>query len=333
MKETFLQCTNLATIIIPSSVTNIGDNTFDGCSSLTNVTFSTNLSNIGKEAFYSCTALPQITIPQNVFAIGLNAFQWCDKMTSITVNVINPVYRSYDDALLQANCTLIKCPTGKRGRYVVPTGIITLESNAFFNCYNLTNVTVPSSVTAIGYDAFLGCTGMQSIHFGGEPPAGVDNLTFYLDSNLTVYYYPWTTGWGSTFGGRPTQVMPAYTQWLLNNGLATNRTDDAIDHDGDGMLNWQEFLAGTSPTNKADALVITSVGGTNSSQIAWQGKANISYQVMRSLNLLGSWSDAPTGTGTNQQAFQTAPLDGLLQYADPTYVGASNGFYRVSVVP
>jgi len=74
------------------------------------------------------------------------------------------------------------------------------------------------------------------------------------------------------------------------------------------------------------------VSGTNA-QISWLAKSNVSYQVMKSQNLLEVWSNAPSGTGTNQRAFQMAPADGWLQYTDPDYAGATNGFYRVNVVP
>ncbi|MEI8123307.1 MAG: hypothetical protein WCI20_14855 [bacterium] len=105
------------------------------------------------------------------------------------------------------------------------------------------------------------------------------------------------------------------------------------DYDHDGMLNWQEYLAGTNPTNDADRLAIASMGSGTNAQITWLAKSNVSYQVMKSLDLLGAWSNAPSGTGINQQAFQTAPADGVLQYADPDYAGATNGFYRVEAVP
>lgn len=121
-----------------------------------------------------------------------------------------------------------------------------------------------------------------------------------------------------------------HTQWLTDYGFTTSLTND---YDNDGMLNWQEYLAGTSPTNDADRLAITSMGSATDTQFSWLAKSNVSYQVMKSLDLMGAWLNAPSGAGTNQQAFRTAPTDGLLQYADPNYAEETNGFYRVNVVP
>ena len=147
---------------------------------------------------------------------------------------------------------------------------------------------------------------------------------------VTSYYYPWTLGWTGSFGGRPTAINPAYTQWLTNYGFTTSLTND---YDNDKMLNWQEYLAGTNPTNDADRLAIISMGSDTNAQISWLAKSNVSYQVMKSSDLMVAWSNAPSGIGGNQQSYQTAPMDGLLQYADPNVVGSSNAFYRVNVVP
>jgi len=50
-------------------------------------------------------------------------------------------------------------------------------------------------------------------------------------------------------------------------------------------------------------------------------------------NRAGHCPDEFIIASSDQQAFQTAPMDGLLQYADPSYAGSTNAFYRVNVVP
>lgn len=105
------------------------------------------------------------------------------------------------------------------------------------------------------------------------------------------------------------------------------------DFDNDGLLNWQEYLAGTSPTNNADRLSISFMGSeSNPARVSWLAKSNVSYQVMKNLDLTEAWSNAPSGIGTNQQSYQTAPMDGLLQYADPNDSITTSVFYQVNVV-
>ena len=73
--NSFNGCSSLASISIPSSVTSIGSNAFKGCTSLTSVTISgEGLVSIGDNAFDGCTNLASITLPPSVTSIGSNAF-------------------------------------------------------------------------------------------------------------------------------------------------------------------------------------------------------------------------------------------------------------------
>lgn len=335
-------------------VTSIGNTAFSFCDNLSNVMIPDSVTNIGDYAFYFCGGLTNIMIPKSVASIGISAFSCCSSLTEITVDPLNSFYSSTNGVLFNKNqTTLIGYPGGGGGGYTIPFGVAIIGYDAFDLCFNLTNVFIPNSVTNIGEYAFSGCTNLASvvipnsvISIGNDaflPFFGSTSLTgIYCKGNAPrigstvaggsssaiVYYFPWTSGWTNTFGGQPTQVNPTYSQWLTNNGFTTNLTDD---DDKDGMFNWQEYLAGTSPTNDADRLAIASMGSGTNAQITWQAKSNVSYQVGKSLDLTGTWLNAPSGTGASQQAFQTAPADGLLLYADPAYAGATNGFYRVSV--
>ncbi len=70
-------------LIIPDSVTSIGDYAFYGCSSLTNVTIPDGVTTIGDCAFCHCSSLTSVTIPYSVKTIGSYAFWYCASLTSI----------------------------------------------------------------------------------------------------------------------------------------------------------------------------------------------------------------------------------------------------------
>ena len=72
---------NDSEIIIPDSVTTIGENAFDDCTSLKSVTIPDGVTTIGGGAFRGCTSLTSINIPDSVTYIEEGAFRGCGKLT------------------------------------------------------------------------------------------------------------------------------------------------------------------------------------------------------------------------------------------------------------
>ena len=71
--------------------------------------------------------------------------------------------------------------------------------------------------------------------------------------------------------------------------VITNRSQ-VMDTDGDGMTDYQEFIAGTDPTNAASKLIFVSAVQTNSTvQFKWSAVPGRSYQVFGSTDLV-SWT-------------------------------------------
>ena len=70
-------------MIIPDSVTEIGDSAFFNCKNLTSVTIGNSVTSIGDQAFYGCSSLTSATIPAGVTSIGGLAFGECTKLTTV----------------------------------------------------------------------------------------------------------------------------------------------------------------------------------------------------------------------------------------------------------
>ena len=76
-------CESLASIIIPNSLTGIGNRAFEGCTSLKSITIPNSVTWIGDHAFYYCTSLASVTIPNSVTHIENHAFKGCSSLTTI----------------------------------------------------------------------------------------------------------------------------------------------------------------------------------------------------------------------------------------------------------
>lgn len=92
---------------------------------------------------------------------------------------------------------------------VIPDTVTNILPGAFENCRSLTNIVIPGSVTSIGEYAFDECESLSSVFFLGNAPSDASGQLFLsapLSIPTIVYYLPGTTGWGTTFGGAPTEL-------------------------------------------------------------------------------------------------------------------------------
>jgi len=105
-------------------------------------------------------------------------------------------------------------------------------------------------------------------------------------------------------------------QYGLNAGSAADRNLDA---DGDGASNWQEYSAGTNPTNNADALRVALTITNAQPLLSFQAVSNLTYTVQYKDDLDSAWlkfADVLART-TNY----------TLEFTDPLWT--TNRFYRV----
>ena len=149
-------------VVIPDSVTEIGNWAFDGCTGLTSIVIPNSVTKIGNWAFDGCTGLTSIVIPNSVTKIGEGAFYGCTSLTSIVVAKGNDKYDSRDNcnAIIEtATNTLVNGCMNT----VIPDSVTKIGGSAFRGCSNLTSINIPDSVTEIGDWAFSGCASLASI--------------------------------------------------------------------------------------------------------------------------------------------------------------------------
>lgn len=146
----FSGCGKLINTKIPEGVTNIGERAFDHCSSLTSIEIAESVTSIGDYAFYYCRSLTNIKIPKGVESINRGTFWYCDSLTNITL----PEGVTSIEGIAFLGCTSLT-------RIDIPSSVTSIGEYAFSNCQSLTNITIPSSVTTIEEYTFQNCSSLD----------------------------------------------------------------------------------------------------------------------------------------------------------------------------
>ena len=169
----FIGCRSLTSLVIPDSVTNIGDYAFSGCRSLTDIVIPDSVTNIGDYAFWNCRSLTNIVIPNSVTSIGDNAFEYCFSLSNL---IIPDGVTSIGDGAF-VGCTSLSS-------VVIPDSVSSIGNNAFWGCESLTDIVIPNSVTSIGESAFYECSSLTEVVIP-DSVTSIGDKAFHTCSSLT----------------------------------------------------------------------------------------------------------------------------------------------------
>ena len=169
-KYAFCQDENIASIIIPASVTSIGSGAFYNCYKLVEV-YNLSSLNITKGStrygYVGCYALDVYT-----------SLDTPSKLSTDENGYI--IYTDGEDKILVGY-------TGTDTELTLPGGITEIYEYAFYGNDNITSVTIPASVTSIGSYAFEYCSKLNSITIPASVTS-IGNYAFYGCDKLVEVY-------------------------------------------------------------------------------------------------------------------------------------------------
>ncbi len=153
--HSFFNCIGITSVVIPNSVTSIGEYAFKGCS------LSEPLYNDNCFAYFPCGYATEYTIPDGIRQISGAAFNNCSDIISVTM----------------------------------PNSVTSIDMYAFRGCTGLTSVTLPDSLTKIGLNAFINCSGLTSVTIGNLVESIGESAFGHCDNLEAVYYTGTITQW------------------------------------------------------------------------------------------------------------------------------------------
>jgi len=193
--RSFVNCQNLASISIPSCLTDIPEGAFESCTSIQNYTVDANNNNykdingvlfskdgtilqqypIGRSGDYTIpdgvvtiagkafnsAKITNLTIPASVTTMGDMSIKGCSSLKSVSFAESSSLTSIGEQTFY--NCTSLESIT-------LPKSLTTLGAGAFQKCNKLKSVTVPdgSELTTISKNAFIGCSALEDFTFSGS---------------------------------------------------------------------------------------------------------------------------------------------------------------------
>lgn len=317
----FRNCSYLGWIAIPDKVTSIGDGTF-AYTGMGWITIPSNMTSLGDSVFAGCTNLKEIYVRNSIPpAVGSGGFYQVDKSTcklyvpigskdayaaaegwkeflNIEESSKEPILTfSYGDLRITTNedgttaavsgahwCTktldIDSSVTYLGKNYTVtsigsrafretqitsitlPSSVTSIGKNAFWGCINLTSITLPDTFTSVKDSVFYGCTKLQKIYLrtSTPPSVGVDKL-LGIDKSSCKLYIP--------FGTR--EAYAAAAGW--NDFLQIEETDMSpiMEFTVDNL----KYISTTASTSASITGIVTNPVGqlTIPSNITYNGKS------------------------------------------------------------
>ena len=135
-------------IKIPEGVTIVGEGALYECQYIKSVEISNSVTIVGESAFGRCYSLRTVIMGNGVVELGARAFEQCALLEKVK-------FAEQSSLKIIGGYAFRGCYQLKE--FVIPEGVAQIGYGAFYDCSSLTKINIPSSVTSIQFQAFMGC--------------------------------------------------------------------------------------------------------------------------------------------------------------------------------
>lgn len=271
-----------------SECTEIGDFAFYNCQPLTRLNLPDSLETIGESAFYGATSLLSLTIPESVQTIGQSAFGMASALESLQYNAINandmplnmnmmdengfpsPFFSAGADIInndLDSNLIIyigenvqsipewMFALTGATNVIYEGNAVTSIGNFAYIGSMCLETITIPESVTNIGYTVFYSTGNVTTLNYNAISANDYDFSQMSGDlaeANLPPFYMVANNISLTVNIGENVEYIPEYMFAMMadSNSLTINFLGSQVTEIGEGAFEYNnEISALTIPSS------------------------------------------------------------------------------------
>lgn len=120
---------------------------------------------IPDSAYYNNVEITSLALPASIVTIGDHAIDRCSKLVYINVDAANPYFKSQGGVVYSKDGdTLVLCPPGMSGEFVIPAHVKVIAPYAFRTCKKLSSIVLPKGLEEIPEGAFTSCWGLEKVN-------------------------------------------------------------------------------------------------------------------------------------------------------------------------